>query len=59
MEKNVEAIIDDAYVNEFMKPSYNTYNFVWFRFRIEKFSMYGVNLQGIVVYDQNGLPLAS
>jgi hypothetical protein len=59
MDKKFETLIDSAYVNDDLRKKENRSLIFFFDYRIEKFTMVGVEVKGVLVCDKNGLPLAS
>ena len=55
MDKKFETLVDSAYV----LINYNTTKLIFFVFRIEKFTMVGVDVKGVLVCDKSGLTLTS
>jgi hypothetical protein len=56
MDKKFEALIDSAYVNDYLKNKNKRDILI---FSIEKFTMVGVEVKGVLVCDKSGLSLAS
>jgi hypothetical protein len=55
MDKKIETLVDSAYVS----INSNRTRLMLFWFRLEKFTMVGVDVKGVLVCDKTGLTLTS
>jgi hypothetical protein len=55
MDKKIETLVDSAYVS----INSNRTRLMLFWFRLEKFTMVGVDVKGVLVCDKSGLTLTS